>query len=247
MNTSPLYRLAEQYAQEKRLPLTAAALPLACGVMTEGYRGMNRRFAADDSYPAYFAHALAVCGMLIDLHLPLPPAEEDVLLAAAVCHVLPETLRFDDLHTALAEEYGLGEEVYAVIRLIFREDDTANQQQFFEQIQYHPLALLIKLADRGNLVEQLYGISGWSARNYIYETKTYFMPLCVYGKEHYPALLAPISVLMEKMRTLTEVSEILLGRYEERETALSQQILALREDNATLKRMIAALRADAAG
>ena len=66
--------------------------------------------------------------------------------------------------------------------------------------------------------------------------------MCIYGKEHYHELLAPVSVLMEKIRTLIEVAEVLLRKYEVREAELNRDILSLQEENATLRGMIASYR-----
>lgn len=238
------YRFVEQYALERRLVNTMVALIAMRGRMTCGHMERESRTHEQSTHIGYFVHCLAVTQMLIDLHISLSHREEDVLLASSLCHILFETIRCESLEQELSGRYGLDPLVYDTVKRIVREDDQsgAEQKRFFEAIREHKLALLIKLADRGVLVEQLYGFSSWSARNYIYETRNFFFPMCIYAKEHYPELLGVVSVLMEKIRNLTELAEILLARYESRENELTQQILALQEENATLRSLICSLQ-----
>lgn len=240
LESSPLYAYIENYCQDRQLPNAALALPLVRWAMCVDANRRPTKFNNPATHRAYFQHAMAVCRMLIDLHIPVTHNEEDILLTAALCHILPENIRYEDFQTELLETCRLPREVYEILRLIVRDDDQSESEQrrFFLRIQEDKLALLIKLADRGNLVEQLYGISSWSARNYIHETRNYFFPMCIYAKEHYPDLLGPVSVMMEKMRCLIEVAEILLSRYESRENELVQEIMNLRDENATLRNMI---------
>lgn len=239
-----LYRYAEAYAMEKQLRNTAVALPVIRSRMVHAAEETASRFRNQNSHLAYYQHALSVCRMLIDLQMPIPAWEEDILLASTICHILPENIQLTDLSQELTVRYCLDPAVAETVGLIFWGDNEANskQEQYYERVQQNKLALLMKLADRGNLVEQLYGISSWSARSYIHETRTYFLPMCIYAKEHYPALIGPVGVMMEKMRTLSDAAEILLSRYEVREAELTQQILTLREENATLKSLIGALQ-----
>lgn len=243
-NYAESYHFVEQHALEHRLTNTMAALIAMRGRMTCGHMERESRTHEQSTHLGYFVHCLAVTQMLIDLHIPLSHREEDVLLASSLCHILFETIRCESLEQELSGRYGLDPLVYDTVKRIVREDDQsgAEQKRFFEAIREHKLALLIKLADRGVLVEQLYGFSSWSARNYIYETRNFFFPMCIYAKEHYPELLAPVSVLTEKMRCLIEVSEILLSRYDAREMELTQEILSLKEENATIRRMIHAMK-----
>lgn len=240
LEISPLYTYIESYCLEHQLPNAAIALPLVRWVMSCDANRRSTKFGNPATHLAYYRHAMAVCRMLIDLHIPVSHSEEDILLTAALCHVLPENIRFEDFPRELEEVYHLPRPVCQILRLIVREDDQseAEQRRFFQRIQDDKLALLIKLADRGNLAEQLYSISSWSARNYIHETRHYFFPMCIHAKENYPELLGPVSVMMEKMRCLIEIAEILLSRYESRENELVQEIMNLRDENATLRSMI---------
>ena len=193
-------------------------------------------------------HAFAVCMMLIDLHTNLSRAEEDTLLSAALLHIYPNYFPADNIRDILVGGYGFSPEVYEIVdsldfaHMVLEEE----QQEFYARIQENKLALLVALADRGNIIQNLYRFSTWNAHRYIDETKACYYPMCIYGKEHYHELLAPISVLMEKIRSLLEVSEILLRRYEVREAELIQDIQALREENATIKGIIAKFKGQSA-
>lgn len=232
------------YAQEKQLYNTAVALPLVRFLAAHAAQHPDSRFRNADMHMAYYHHSLSVCRILVDLHIPVEPEKEDTVLASAICHILPESIHFDNLEATLCETYRLSHKVYDTVQLLFWKDNNsgADELNYYQQLQKNPAALLVKLADRGNLVEQLHSISGWSARKYLHETKTFFFPMCIYAKEQYPSLLAPVSILMEKMRCLTEAIEILLSRYELLEAELTQEILALQEENATIRRMIHQLK-----
>lgn len=238
------YRCIQDYAEEKQLRNTALALVLVQYLMTRDGDKITVRSNDAATHMAYFRHALSVCRMLIDLHVPVPPEDEDIMLSAALCHVLPENFRFPDIRDALTRQYCLNPAVAEILLLIYRDDDGSDAQRkaYYARVRSNRLAIMIRLADRGNLVEQLYGLSNLSARSYIYETRNYFFPMCIYAKDHYPELIPPVDVMMEKMRCLVEAAEILLGRFESREAELTQQILTMQEENATLKRMIRTLR-----
>lgn len=238
------YRFVEQHAMDMRLYNTAIALPLVRGILSRVQR--EARYETTDRYLAEFEHCLAVCQMLVNLHIPVSPLEEDILLASALCHIVPENVRLEQIEEHLPAQRQLNPEVFRIVRLLFREDNMSDAalREYFARVQGDKLALLILLSDRGNLVEQLYGMSTWSAHRYIHETRTYFFPMCIFAKEHYHDLLAPVSVLMEKMRSLIEVTEILLHRHEAREAELTREILDLQEENATIKGMIRKYRGE---
>ncbi len=235
-----LYKFVERYALERRLLNTSIALPLVRAMMSREDIELPDEFKDAEEYAADFRHCLSVTRMLIDLHIPLTEEEEDILLAASICHIIPENITYKASKNRLTEEYHLDPEIHHVIMILFRKSELSESEQkrYYKRIQDHKLALLIALADRGNLMRQLYGISSWSARRYIYETRNCYFPMCIYAKEHYTELLLPINVLTEKIRCLIEIAEILLSRYEARETELMQEVLDLKEENARLKGLI---------
>ena len=101
-----------------------------------------------------------------------------------------------------------------------------------------PYALLIRLTERGVLVESLYEWPATDAHRYIQETREHFFSMCIYAKEYYREFLGPVSILMEKTRNLIAANEALLKRYEEAENALGSEILSLQEENAAIRAMM---------
>lgn len=238
--TASLASRIEAYAKENGLECTARALALA-GKLSQL---PTRSDAANTKLQSDILHALAVCEVLLELHTGLPHEEEDTLLSAALLHILPGYFPGDDIRDIIVGTHGFSPAVFEIVdsldagHMILEEE----QEAFYARIQENRLALLVALADRGNTVQNLYRFSTWNAHRYIEETKICYYPMCIYGKEHYHELLAPISVLMEKIRSLLEVTDILLRRYEVREAELLQDIQALREENATIKGIIAKFR-----
>lgn len=235
-----LVSLVEARAQSAGLKSVKKALPLIQKLMS----GEGLSAAAEKRCQADLLHALEICEMLIDLHPGIAETEEDILLTAVLMHIYPENVVVQNLEEKLMIEFGLDPAVCEILLLITPERGMSGEEEqiYYERIQENKLALLAILADRGNIVQQLYRYSSWDAHRYIDETKVCYFPMCIYGKEHYHDLLGTISVLMEKLRSLIEVAEILLRRYEVREAELIQDILALREENATIKGIIAKFR-----
>lgn len=235
-----LYKFVEQYALEKHLLNTSIALPLVRGVISRVSSELPDEFKGASEYASDFTHCLSVTKMLISLHVPLSQTEEDILLASSICHILPENIPYQASENQLTQKYCLDPAVHKIIMLLYRRDGLSEgeQKRYFKRIQSNRLALLIALADRGNLMGHLYEISSWSARKYIHETRSHFFPMSVYAKEHYQDLLPVINVLTEKMKSLIEIEEILLSRYEAQETELIQEIISLKEENARLKGLI---------
>ena len=238
--TAELSARIAAYAKENNLNSTAHA----CALIGNLSKLPTRSEAAKTKLQNDIIHVLAVCDILIDLHADLSPAEEDTLLCAALLHIYPEYFPADDIWDILVGTHGFSPAVYEIVdsldlgHMVLEEE----QREFYTRIQENKLALLVALADRGNIIQNLYRFSTWNAHRYIEETKACYYPMSIYGKEHYHELLAPISVLLEKIRSLLEVSEILLRRYEVREAELIQDIQALREENATIKGIIAKFR-----
>lgn len=239
--TAALSALITSYTTENALSSAAHALAL----VTELSQPPVRSDAAKSKLRSDILHALAVCAMLIDLHTNLSHSEEDILLSAALLHITTEYFPANDIREVLVGRHGFSPEVCEIIESltpghVLSEEE---QKEFYTRIQENKLSLLIALADRGNIVQNLYRFSTWNAHHCIEETKACYYPMCIYGKEHYYELLAPINVLLGKIRSLLEVAEILLRRYEVRESELIQDIQALREENATIKGIIAKFKA----
>lgn len=237
------YECIEFYAQHKHLLNTSIALPLARGLHNGTHRKSSLLKHGVTYRLPYVIHCLQVCRILMYLDLPLPDDELDVLLAAALCHDMIEDIPFPEGGRELTTQFHLDPRVYETVRLVSkRKDFTPEEEQaFFHGIESNRFALLVKLADRGHNVEDLFNRSVWKVHEYVGETRTYYMPMCDYGLAHYPELQNAIGVLQGKMNSLTSVSEILVDRCEAREQELTKRLQALKEENAQLRAAYAAL------
>ena len=232
------YEYIEFYALDNCLMNTALALPLARGL----HNGVHRKSAlirGGVSYRLpYVIHCLQVCRMLVDLKLPLPARELDILLASALCHDMIEDLPFPDHGRELITAFHLDPEVYETVVLLSKPRDATPEQKqaYYRGIAGNPLALLVKLSDRSHNVEDLYNMSVGKVHGYVEETEQRFLPMCDYGMEHYPELGKSIEVLRDKIFSLTQASRIMVDRCEQREQELQEQLRLLKEENAELRR-----------
>lgn len=231
------YEYIEFYAAEQCLVNTSIALPLARGIHNGSHRKSTITRDGNSYKLPYVIHCLLVCRMLIDLHLPLSHEEEDWVLASALCHDMVEDIPFPHHGKELYELYHLDKRVYETVKKVSkRKDFTLEEEQaHFRGIQEDKLALLVKLADRGNNVEDLYNMSVWKIHEYIGETRKYFIPMSHYGIEHYPDVVNAIHILLDKMELLTSVAEIMVDRFEEKRMQLTEQIKHLRVENDALR------------
>jgi len=188
--------------------------------------------------------ALRVADNLQSLCLPLCKEEQASLLAAALCRVFRTSKNFGGSPIAAIKGAGIPSEINDILDILSVDLEASEEvkARCRERIMSNKLALLISLASQSIFVMKLYKLPSWSAHKYIYETRNYYFPMCIYAKEHYPELLSPISILMDKMRTQTELTELMLAKYESKETELTRDILALREENATIKGILHKLR-----
>ena len=239
------YEYIEQYVNERELFNTAIALPLARGLHDGSHRKSGVTRDGEFYRLPYVIHCLLVCRMLLDLQVPLAKEEEDVLLAASLCHDMIEDLPFTDGGRELSTVYHLDPRVYEVVKKVSkRRDFTPEEEQaHFDTIQEDPLALLVKLSDRGNNVEDLYNMKIRKVHEYIGETRRYFFDMCSYGKAHYPGLYEAYEVLEDKIRGLTEMAEILVDRYVEMDNSMNAQIQELQQENERLRRTWQELKA----
>lgn len=241
-----LYDFIDNYAKEHQLYYTSIALPLVRGLMSRPTELISMNIEGITRYRGHYPHCLSVCKLLVSLVLPLENEEEDIALAAALCHVLPNKIEFKNLRKELEETYLMDPRIGEIIALITDDQDLTamGQKLFFDHIQANKLALVVLLSDRANLIRQLYTMDIWTANQYIYETRTYFFPMCIYAKEHYPDIMPTVNVLMEKVRTMVDACAILLQRYETKEMELTQDIITLKEENSRLRVIIRQLKGE---
>lgn len=233
-----LAAMIQEHAERKQLVKTKLALPLAEKLL-DTVAGQN--FMQEDKGITAYEHGLAVARMLIGLHIDLPKEEEDQMFAATLCQEMlyrPEEV-FEEKE--VAEQYKIDPEILNILQRIRRPDNMNEKEkkQYYERIQEHKIAVLVVLANHANLVEQLSSFSIADVNGFIHEMKTYLLPICVYAKQHYQDCQMPVHILMEKIRSLIDVTTIIANRYQKREMAYTNEILSLMEENARLRGMIA--------
>lgn len=231
------YEYIEFYALDNNLINTAIALPLARGMHNGTHRKSTITKHGMTYRVPYVIHPLMVCRMLLDIQIPISKEEEDILLAAALCHDMIEDIPFPDHGKELYTRFHLDKRVYDTVKLLSKRKDFTEEEEkaFFHEIETHPLALLIKLSDRGNNVEDLYNMSNWKVHEYVDETRKFFFPMCDYGIEHFPEIHSSLVILGDKIRCLTETSEILVDRYHALEAELLSELEALQKENEQLR------------
>ncbi len=241
-----LFVRVEEYAIEHQLINTLIALYAVRGIYSGNHMAETVERNGQTYKVPYVSHCLDVCKLLMDLRIPLSQYELDIILAAALCHGLIANIYFSERGREMVTIYHLDPRVYEIMQLVTkrRYHSETDRLKFFDELQRDCLALLVRLSDRSNYVEKLYNIPIWRAREYIHETRTYYFPMCFYAKENYPELAAIFSIFLEKMRTLLEVTDIMVGRFEQREIELSNEILSLKEENARIRGIIKQKKAE---
>lgn len=231
------YEYLECYAVEHRLFNTAIALPLARGLHNGVYRKFGVKKGGATYQLPYFIHCLMVCRMLADIHPDVSSQEEDWLLAAALCHDLIEDIPFENGGTELMTEFHLDREVYETVKLVSKRSDFTREEeeQYFDAIQKNYLALMVKLADRGNNVEDLYNMSRKKMAEYLEETERYFFPMSDYGIQNYPKLKMAIHILHDKITILTTASKIMIAKLDAQNQILQEQRDKLKLENIKLR------------
>ena len=243
------YEFIEFYAEDRRLFNTAVALPIARGLHNGSYRKSPVIRGGREYRMPYFVHPLMVCRKLIDIQLPLSREDEDILLASALCHDLIEDIPFENGGLEIMSEFHLSERVYSTVKKLSKRRDFTPEEEhaFFRTIAEDPLALIIKLSDRGNNVEDMYNMSAAKVHEYVDETRRLFFPMCDYGIDTYPELHAALEILRDKIISLTEAAEVLVDRYSRREDSLRRELQALQLENKLLHEKFMALREKAGG
>lgn len=231
------YEYLECYAVDHRLQNMFIALPLVRGLHNGVYRKFGVEKGGEMHRLPYVIHCLLVCRMLVDIHPALSDEDQDCLLAAALCHDLIEDIAFEHGGKELVTEFHLDPRVYEIVKLVSKRSDFTieEERQFFDKIQKHPLALLLKLADRGNNVEDLYNMSRKKLEEYLEETEKYFLPMSDYGIDNYPELSIAIHILRDKITILTTVSKVMITKLEARNQILRNQRNQLKLENMKLR------------
>lgn len=222
-----LYTIVSDYCRQRQLKPIEPALAL-----------MQEHFHGASDY--YLRRRLAVCRMLIDLHLPVSDEHLITLLGAALCHALPG----DAVPEGYAEKmagFFASEPRVAEVYSSLKQTDYADKG-YYSRVILDKNALMIRLVERAILVEKLYEWPAADARRFINETRTYFFPMCLYAREHYLEFSAAAAIIMEKMKNLINTNDVLLSRYEETENLINSEILTLMEENTILRARILELK-----
>lgn len=234
------YQQLEAYAASKELHNTQLSLPLVKELLHDK---PLHTLITDENAATSLAHSLEAAKMLVDLHIPMPAAEEDLLIASALCHDLLKLVPFPDKGQELIHCYHLDPSILKIIRLVSRPDlmTESEKSAYYDGIMHNPYALLVTLADRSNLAEQLSFFSLTTVNDFIYEIRRYFLPMCTRAKQLYSNYHMPMTILVEKIRCLIDVTDIIASRYQRAELSYTNEILSLMEENTRLKGMIFSL------
>lgn len=193
-----LYRFIEEYAQEKGLVQTSAALPF----MKKSHAGQVRKGPAR---VPYIYHPLSMARHSIAMGLT-----EDEVLAAILLHDVCE-----DCGVA-PEELPVNKTVQeAVVYLSFQKPEGMTKAQakavYFAAIEENKVASLVKLLDRCNNISAMAG--GFTKERmvqYIEETESYLLPLCNRLKEQYEEYRNPLFILEYQIRSVMESLKVFL-------------------------------------
>lgn len=181
-----------------------------------------------------FRSALSTVRLLSNLKANIDRADEDIMYAATVCSAAPE----------LAVVSGVDPQIEQIVNLLDVEGSVHDDMRYgISMLQQNRIGMLIALASRGNAAEQLYNLSASEAMEYVRTSRKYYLPMCLYAKQNYPELQMTVNILLEKLRNLIDIAEIISNRYNTREMAYTSEIFSLMEDNARLRGMIANLEA----
>ena len=236
-----LYEFISSYIEEQDLPCSRIAIRAA----REELEGIIRKSRIFDRQgvlrQTYFEHCLIVTKLLIDLNIPVSHDEADIVIASGLCHDMIAHAKFPKKGLELTEDYHLDPRIYEIVRVTTKTGvrTEADLQQHYNEISRNRLAVLVAMADRSNLVENVYALSISEALDYIREIRDYALPMCVFALEHYPDIRLPVKLLADKVHNLIDVTDIISRRYQDKETACKKEILSLREENAKLRSMIA--------
>ena len=176
----------------------------------------------------YLVHGLSMAWLLIQLRLPVTTEEMDLMLSASVLHILVELYEQYDIEGTV-ESIGLPQEVAAFV------EDIMISNEDFDKIVDNRLLLMVKMVERSNLIEHLCDMTIEEAKHFRLDAKRFWFAVCVEGKARYQEFDAALSGILEKMRGLIQVMDILFKRYEDEEDELYDEILLLKEENARMR------------
>lgn len=234
------YKTIDDYAKENNLINTCISVELLRGLLASNNEKSHFFKGSYVNRLNQYWHALDVAIMLMALKLPISKEDEDVLLSVALLHVLEKLDIRSELKLIVEEKCFLDPKIFYILNICKHNkyQSTKERIAYYANIQNDPLALLFKLADRGCYISRLYELPAGKASEYVSDTKIYFLPLAIHGKEKYPELLGPISIMLEKLRCLSDVADLITKKYELIHEELNREILEYLEDNYRLRNRI---------
>lgn len=172
----------------------------------------------------YMIHGLSMAWLLMELPFSVTKEDMDLMLSASILHILVELYGTDCMECAAA-----GEKVQSFVRKIAEADQ--NPAIAVED----RLLLVVKLVERSDHIEHQCNMSPDEARRFMKDAKRIWFPACLEGKVRYPEFDAALTGILDKMRGLIQVMDILFKRYDEEEDELYEEILNLTEENARIR------------
>jgi hypothetical protein len=229
-----LYYIIDEYADERNLTITKRFLPEVDRLLME--RSQKGYSVVKDAY-IYYAYAVRVCKLLIDLELPVNNGDMDIILTGALGNIVNEAVSFPGKEKELAAEFDLNDEIMHIVDVLTHRKMSGKKEEerYYEEIKKDKFALMIKIVEIAITTEEIYNNSFKVIDEYVRLMREYFFPMCIYAKEKYNDMELAISVVMEKVKLLSDVTEILTRRYRDRWRALVDEMLVLQEENARLR------------
>lgn len=215
------------YATALGLNYTLRALPLARKFHDGQYRKKDVKINETTYKLPYVIHVLEVCSIIISVVDGLIDRKEsnftkedlDILLTSALLHDSLEDCPNFFTHgaTDIMTVYGFPREVYEIVTLVSKRSGATEPEldEYFNKIKKNRLALMVKLADRSNNVEDLYIMKPEKLHKYVYETREWIYPLISYGKTNYPEFSSGLTALKRQIRNSTENTEATMAIYEQ--------------------------------
>ena len=198
------YMFIKGFAVGKDFRQTMMALSLARKL----HDGQHRK----DGSP-YISHPLKVCSTLIAYGV-----YDDATLAAALLHdVLEDCLeRLPQGGEELISVHGLSREVLETIQLLTKRSGLSDQElaAYFQKIQGHPKAALVKLSDRLHNSSTLYTFTLPKMRKYIRETSLFLLPMASYCKRYYPDYANAFNILKTGIDSMNRSMDVMLQKIE---------------------------------
>lgn len=129
--------------------------------------------------------------------------KDDIVLSSTMLHDVVEDGPELDWENVFAN-YGLYPGIYEIVNLLTKKEGMSDDL-YYLGIKRNKKALIGKIADRCHNVSTMGGaFSKEKMLRYIVETEDYVLPLCRYGKQHYPEYSDAIFVMKYHIESLTE-------------------------------------------